>query len=312
MGAYIDFANHITIANKSSNGFISQIGYKDINDKVINEILNNKRIKWIQISNYLPDEAYQVIDNVLSVRKDLTFRLFHFMDNDTVDISFLLEMPHLERLQIDCIDFKSNPERIDFDVLTKLNLKSLHLECFDLKNYEFIKNLSDELEEISIMADTMGSGVKFDCSWLLKYKYLNSLWLGKKAKKNLESISELPNIKSLSLRGIKISDFSFLLQMNLDKLALLWNSNADLHELSKMKSLKEIELWRINKLSDISFIKDLINLEVIKLMDLNHVTSIPDLREHKNLQRIFLINTGIDIKSLPKYLQKKVSNWDDR
>ena len=122
----------------------------------------------------------------------------------------------------------------------------------------------------------------------------------------------MPNIKSLSLRGIKISDFSFLLQMSLDKLALLWNSNADLHELSKMKSLKEIELWRINKLSDISFIKDMINLEVIKLMDLNHVTSIPDLREHKNLQRIFLINTGIDIKSLPEYLQKKVSNWDDR
>jgi hypothetical protein len=107
-----------------------------------------------------------------------------------------------------------NPERINFDVLTELNLRLLQLECFELKNYEFIKNLSDKIEELCIMADTMGAGVKFDCSWLLKYKRLNSLWLGKKAKKNLECISEMPSIKSLSLRGIKISDFSFLFQMN--------------------------------------------------------------------------------------------------
>ena len=141
---------------------------------------------------------------------------------------------------------------------------------------------------------------------------MNSLWLGKKAKKNLESISELPNIKSLSLRGIKISDFSFLFQMNLDKLALLWNSNVDLRELSKLVHLKEIELWRINKLSDISFIKNLTELEVIKLQDLKHVNCLPDLSKHKNLQRVFLIDTGIDIKTLPEYLQDKLSNWDDR
>ena len=143
-----------------------------------------------------------------------TFRLFHFINSNEVDISFLLKMPHLKRLRIDCIDFKSNPERINFDVLTELNLRSLQLECFDLKNYEFIKNLSDKIEELCIIADTMGAGVKFDCFWLLKYKRLNSLWLGKKAKKNLECISEMPSIKSLSLRGIKISDFSFLFQMN--------------------------------------------------------------------------------------------------
>ena len=72
----------------------------------------------------------------------------------------------------------------------------------------------------------------------------------------------MPSIKSLSLRGIKISDFSFLFQMNLDELALYWNSNSDLHELSKLEHLKEIALWRINKLSDISFIKDMLELEI--------------------------------------------------
>ena len=37
------------------------------------------------------------------------------------------------------------------------------------------------------MADTMGSSIKFDCKWLLQYDKLNTLWLGKKAKKNIEN-----------------------------------------------------------------------------------------------------------------------------
>ena len=54
------------------------------------------------------------------------------------------------------------------------------------------------------------------------------------------------------------------------------------------------------------------NLEIIKLQDLKHVNCLPDLSKHVNLQRLFIIDTGIDIKGLPDYLQGKVSNWDDR
>lgn len=313
MGAYISFGRNIHIGNKTwSNGFLSQIGYTDINDQLIDEIVNNSKIRYIQISECLPNEAYQIIDKILSMRNDITFRLFHFLDYDEIDISFLFTMTHLKRLSIDCMDFRRNPERINFDVLTKMDLKTLRIECFDLRDYSFIQGLSDGLEELSIMADTMGPGIKFDCTWLLKNKELQTLWLGKKAKKNLECIRQLPNLRSLSLRGIKLNDFSFLHQMDLDKLALLWNSNADLHELAELKHLKEIELWRINKLSDLSFIHEMTELEVIKLQQLKHVTCLPDLSNHRYLQRIFLIDTGIDIKTLPDYLQSKVSKWDDR
>ena len=78
-------------------------------------------------------------------------------------------MPHMKRLQIDCIDFKSNPNRINLSVLSELSLKSLSIECFDLRNYEFIQNLSDELEELSIMADTMGPGIKCQDQMCKKY-----------------------------------------------------------------------------------------------------------------------------------------------
>lgn len=107
-------------------------------------------------------------------------------------------------------------------------------------------------------------------------------------------------------------DLFKIFQMNLKKWALLWNSNSNLHELEELTSLKELELWRINKLRDVSFLEKLTNLETIKLQDLKHVTCLPDLSKCVNLQKVFLIGTGIDIKELPDYLQEKASNWDDR
>lgn len=312
MGTYINLSNHIHIAIKSyTNGFLKWLGYKDVDDEVINDIVSNKEIKTIQISESLPDEAYQIIDKLLSLRPDITFRLWDFIEEDKVDISFLLKMPHLTRLRLD-VYLRDNQQKIDFDVLTKLNLKSFYINCFDLRDYEFLQYLSLDLEELTIMADTMGPGIKFDCTWLLRYKNLKSLWLGKKAKKNLEVISNLPELKSLALRGIKINDFTFLYQMNLERLALLWNSNTDLHYLSKLKSLKEIELWHINKLEDISFLEKLTNLEIIRLQDLKHATSLPDLSKQTNLRKLFLINTRIDEESLPNVLKEKVSYRDDR
>ncbi len=289
---------HVTNETRT-DGCFEFLGYKDIDDQVIRAIVDNKKIKRIQISYLLPDKAYQIIDEILSLRPDISFRLFDFDDEDKVDISFLLKMPHLKNLWFNCIDFKKNQQKINFDVLARLRLKQFYIECFDLRNYEFIKYLSDDLEELIIIADTMGPGVVFDCAWLLKYVNLKSLWLGKKAKKNLELLSQLPKLKELSLRGIKITDFSFLQKMNLEKLALLWNSNNDLHELAKLKNLHEIELWRINKLDDISFLEDMTNLEIIRLEDLKHVTSLPDLSKLTKLKKIVLNGTGIDMKSLP-------------
>lgn len=313
MGTYVSFDRHIEIANKTwVNGALKQTGYMDIDNQMIEQIVSNHRLKWIQIKDYLPDEGYEKIDQILLARPDIVLRLYHFWDYKQIDISFLSKIPHLERLRIDCIEFKDNHERINLSVLTGLNLKSLHIDCFDLRDYNFIKNLSDDLEELAIWADTMGAGILFDCKWLLKYKKLHTLWLGKKAKRNLECINQLYELKSLSLRGIKIANFSFLKQMNLDKLALLWNSNSDLHELADLKGLKEIELWRINKLEDVSFIGSLTNLEVIKLQDLKHVTILPDLSKHTKLQRIILIDTGVKTGLLPDYLKDKVCNWDDR
>ena len=312
MGAYVNHTDRVHITNETrTDGCFEFLGYKDIDDQVIHDIADNGKIKYVQISKPLPDKAFQTIDEILSLRPDITFRLFDFDDEDKVDISFLLKMPHLKNLWID-LDFRNDQQKINFDVLARLRLKQFYIDCFDLRNYEFIKYLSDDLEDLLITADTMGPGIVFDCAWLLKYVNLKSLWLGKKAKKNIELLSQLPKLKELSLRGIKITDFSFLQKMNLEQLALLWNSNNDLHELAKLKNLREIELWRINKLDDISFIKDMTSLEIIRLQNLKHITSLPDLSKLTKLKKIILIDTGIDLESLPDSIKPYCStSWAD-
>lgn len=313
MGAYISFTNHIHISHSShTNGVLKYTGYKDIDDEFIRIITENRKIRWVQIDDYLPEEAYSIIDRIFEARPDMSFRIFHFLKYDSVDISFLKDMKHVHRVWIDTIDFRDRPNRINFSVLEELSLKSLNVSCFDLRDYSFIKRLSFDLEELTIYAETTGGNVNFDCEWLVQYKSLHTLWLGKKASKHIECLIELPALRFLSLRGIKIKDFDFLKQLHLDKLALLWNSNNDLHELSNLTRLKEIELWRINKLEDVSFIESLTNLEVIKLQDLKHVKKLPELTNHLNLKHIYLIDTGIDESTLTEKYRKIVEHWDNR
>ena len=46
MGAHICFDRHIHIANKPwSKGVLSHLGYEDIDEQTLNEIVNNKKLK---------------------------------------------------------------------------------------------------------------------------------------------------------------------------------------------------------------------------------------------------------------------------
>lgn len=80
MGAWINFTNHIHISYEShQNGVMKFVGYNDITPEIMEEIVQDQKIKWIQISQEFPEKAYQVIDNILAKRPDLYFRILIFM-----------------------------------------------------------------------------------------------------------------------------------------------------------------------------------------------------------------------------------------
>lgn len=307
MGAEICFTNHIHISEKSfRKGVLQEIGYGDVTQQMIEEMIQDSRIKWIQISQQLPYRAYEIIDKVLEKRQDLYFRIFDIDGNNIFDLSFLKYMPHLSRVWLNAY-FCDNKNVVNAEALCELtNLKGLDLNLFDCRDYSFIKSLSRNLEELLLYADTKRGGIQFDCEWLLPYQKLHSLYLGKRAKKNLESTEQISELKHLSLRGIKVKDFNFLKKLPLDSFHLLWCGNSDLSQLGEMEELKELELWRIMKLENIDFISSLIHLESLKLRDLKHIKRLPDLSRLTKLKELQIDNVPVDVNTLDERIRKEV------
>lgn len=72
---------------------------------------------------------------------------------------------------------------------------------------------------------------------------LQSLFLGK-LDKNLEAIVGLSQLRKLELRAVKNKDLSFLKQMLIKDLSILWcdSSKIDLTVLSDFRTLRQLKL----------------------------------------------------------------------
>ncbi len=306
MGSPIDFTNHIDISDRSwSNGCLTFYGYNDLTDELIAEIAANRTIRYIQISKQLPEQAFLAIDKVLSQRDDMFFRIYGLYGEAGFDLSCLRQLKHLRHLTVD-VHLRDRQDLLELSVLTELEgLRSLRLDLFDLRDYGFVQELSPEIRELWINADTMGGAVSFDCEWLGRYEKLENLFLGRKAKKHIESIADISSLRSLTLRGIKLNDFEFLRPTGLRTLSV---GSCGMNDLSSLMGfgLRSLELWRINKLEDISFISSLRQLETLRLQDLRHITALPDMSALACLKEIILDNVPIDVSALPDNLRDKV------
>ena len=155
----------------------------------------------------------------------------------------------------------------------------------------------------------MGSSIVFDCDWLKRYQNLRTLYLGQKARKHIEHIAELESLENLTVRGIKLKNFDFLRGNGLRSLSIHLCSMNALASLTRFDSLKSLELWRIARLEDISFIATLTGLEHLCLRDLKHITALPDLSALERLQEIILDNVPIDVAAIPADLQKIICKY---
>lgn len=283
MGQEVNYSIRVEITNKKWNGLAAQYSFEELNEDIINRIINNHQIQIIQIDNYLPEDKLHLINHLFIQRPDLTFRIYHFLDDNCCDLNFLRKLKSVKRLSIDYI---RNVENID--VLKELSLISLHLYVFDLKDYSIIKELSLALEELSLFNE-VSSKVNYNNEWLIRYPNLKELYLGKLTK-GIESIKEIKSLKKLTLRGIKVNDLSFLKESNVCDLSIHWCSMNALRTLQDNDKIESLQLWRILKLEDISFINRLSNLKILKLQDLARVKVFPSIQECPNLNLIYLDN----------------------
>lgn len=293
MGAYINYANRVEFLSHKWNNQSLQYTFTQLNQNICYQIINNPRIQYIQISEYIPDDRLEMINELFRQRPDFIFRIYGFHGNNSVcDLSFLNQLTAVKRLSIDYI---RNVKSIE--TLKIMSLEHLRLYVYDLKDYTILKDINRQLKYLSIYYQAKGKAC-FDGIWLLRFENLQELYLGR-ISKNIKCISELKELKKLTLRGIKLSDLSFLKYSNINDLSIHWCSMNDLHTLSDNQNLKSLELWRILKLEDLSFISTLPHLETLRLIDLRNVEILPDMM-HTQIKSLYLENLKnlIDISCL--------------
>lgn len=298
----------INIINSSqkSQSLFSVLEYKldtDINEGFVQEIVSlpKEDVITIQICDYISEKALITLNEVFRLRPDVTFRVYGDDERKVYNgwnLSFLSLIPSVSKLMLNCFRCLET----DFSVLSELqNLRSLELGVYDVKDYSFLKNLTDKLERLFIDAEMKSGKAKIDCRWLLRYHELHTLYLGR-IEKNLDCIVGLGKLSKLTLRGGGAKDLSFLKKLQLRELEISWcnASKEDWNTLKDFTSLKSLTLISIKKLEDIAFITTLPNLEELKLIWMGAVAKLPDLSNLVKLRSIDCdtCNKLIDVSGL--------------
>ena len=279
---------------------------EDVTESIIHQISEEKLIKRVQISDYIPNTVLEKLNRLFILRPDISFRVYGGADKkfgygddfNGWNLDFLRFVPDVQNIVIGDFEYKNT----GLSILSSLsNLKSLTLDIYDLRDFSFVKTLSSQLEHLYIDAILKNGKPVFDCQWLVRFKNLQSLFLGK-LDKNLESIVGLSQLKKLELRAVKNKDLSFLKQTPINDLSIWWcdGSKIDLTVLSDFRTLRQLRLIRISKLDDISFVSTLTGLERLELILLANITKIPNLSNLNKLTEVYIdtLNKLVDITSL--------------
>jgi hypothetical protein len=265
--------------NESTIALSEKSGKNDITD-----LLKNKDLKAVQISDYISDEILSLLNERLFLnRSDVEFRVYGFHKHSLCDLSFLRRLTNVEKLRIDYIANVSNIDAL----MDLVRLKSLFLMIFDLTDYSILKHIDESITDLSLCVGERTSKYNCDCEWLSKFNCLETLYIGK-PKRNINSLSKIRSLRQLTLRGITIDDLSFINELQLEFLAIHWGAIKNFKMLCGNTSIKSIELWRVSKLSDISFLNDLPKLEQIKLEQLANVHELPLFSKLDKLKRVIV------------------------
>ena len=249
----------------------------------LNNIVNDKDIKYIQVSDRISDSSWMNISEIiLENRKDIEIRLIHFL-SDECDLSILKYITNVEKFSIEHVRSARNLDYIKY--LSKL--KSFSIGIFNLDSLDCLALLPSDIQELSISQTKLKS---LDLRIIGRFTKLKKLFI-ENHHKNIEVISELDELTELVLRSVKLNNIEFLLSLKTLKiLDIKLGSIKDLSSLGKLTSLKYLELWQVRGIDCLDFLSTMTGLETIFLQSLNKVTTFPNLNKLRSLKRLYLEN----------------------
>lgn len=257
--------------------------HKKISKKEIDRIVENKNIQVLQTWTPVSNKSWQLINDILLVnRPDIEVRIFG-SHKEICDLKFISILKNVQNLSVDGLMKTKNHE-----TLTELeNLKSLSVGIYDLENFNFLTQISKNIEKLSIEAT---HSKKPDLRKIEELKSIKRLYIEGHSK-NIEVISELPKIENLTLRSITTDNLDFLSNLlNLWSLDIKLGGTNNITALEKIKNLKYLELWQIKNMKNIDVISNLTELQNLFLQSLPNIKEIPSLINLSNLRRIYLEN----------------------
>lgn len=235
--------DRIEVDFRTSNGkFSNAINYSELDAKTINSIVNNKRIKYIQISKNMPDLALERIDKILELRTDLIFRIYGMYKDNPFDLVRLLTMNNIKNIHIDVLEKKGYRRFANLDSITKLSgVKSLYLDVVGDCDINFIS----KLQGLECLYLFIGQGeVKLDDTFFYNLN-INSLHLGGLATHYLNCLSGNNHIKRLVLFQSCLSNYSFLEQSSIEELYIIGCKMNNAYSFPMVNGVKKLVLAEV-------------------------------------------------------------------
>ncbi|MBS9773852.1 MAG: hypothetical protein KGV59_01670 [Tenacibaculum sp.] len=247
-----------------------------------------KHISGIQINSFYFEEGINISEanqeymrEMLQINPDISFRIYGGVDFDIAQIKYLYFLKNLSIQAIGCIS--------GLNFLTSFkDLKSLRLVSDELENLDFLEHLTQlEVFRLEQNSKIIKNIDLTPIANLTNLKTISFNGYGKNLENIFLNLNKLEVIRLRSISSINSLECISHIQ-SLKKVIIQLGGVYRLSTLEKLKNLQYLQLWRINKLEDISFISNMKNLQYIDLETLNKIKEFPNIEKLKRLKRVRL------------------------
>jgi hypothetical protein len=216
------------------------------------------------------------------LRPEVQLRVYRHGTSEC-NLSFTRLLPNVRHFAANCLMRATGVE-----YLAELQgLKSLSLDIFDLTDFSVLEKLPPQLSSLTLGATR---SKRPTLAPLSRFQHLRVLCLEGQSK-DINVLSELAELETLTLRSITTPDIHYLGQLpKLWSLDIKLGGIRDFTGIEGKDSIKYLELWQVRDLRSIDIVAALPSLQNLFLQSLPHVQWFPSLTESIALRRIWIEN----------------------
>ena len=249
----------------------------------LRDLIERPDVKVLQCSSPVPADVWRSLnEEFFSARPDVELRVFgHYSTG--CDLGFARDMTNVRRFAADSLHRATN-----VDAIAGIpQLVSLSLGIFELDDFSVLDLIPPTLTRLALGSTR---SKKPDLASVSRFQSLQVLYV-EGHNRNIEVVSELPELEDLTLRSITTRDLR-----HLSPLQRLWSLDIKLGGIrsfagiDRKESIKYLEIWQVRDLHNVDIVAALPGLQNLFLQSLPHVQTLPALSRSQALRRVVVQN----------------------